>query len=233
MPISACLAALVMASTPPALTFIDMVVGTGEPAGKGDRVTLSYVGSLTTGKEFDNTKDRAPIAVTLGAEEVIPGLDRGLLGVRTGTRRILSIPAELGFGDQEVGLVPPKSQLIFDLRVLRIDRKGATPKLDIEEIAPGEGPEVKAGDTVTMHYRGTFLDGREFDSSYKSGKPFDFKVGSGMVIKGFDQGATGMKKGGKRKITVPPELGYGARGAGGVIPPNSTLIFEIEVVAIK
>ena len=105
--------------------------------------------------------------------------------------------------------------------------------IEIEELAEGSGPEVKAGDTVEMHYRGMFPDGKQFDSSYDRNQTFSFRVGAGQVIKGFDQGVTGMKAGGRRKITVPPELGYGARGAGGVIPPNSTLVFEIEVVSIK
>jgi len=102
--------------------------------------------------------------------------------------------------------------------------------IEIEEILAGEGPVVGDGSSVLLHYRGTFPDGREFDSSYKRNEPFRFKVGAGQVIKGFDLGVTGMAKGGKRKVTIPSELGYGARGAGGVIPPNATLVFELEIV---
>lgn len=106
--------------------------------------------------------------------------------------------------------------------------------IEIEELAEGEGEGVKDGDTISMHYRGTLPDtGEEFDSSYSRNQPFSFRVGSGQVIKGFDMGVLGLKKGGKRKITIPPDLGYGARGAGKVIPPNATLIFEIEIVDIK
>lgn len=105
--------------------------------------------------------------------------------------------------------------------------------IEIEELAPGEGDStVKDGDTVAMHYRGTFPDGKEFDSSYKRNAPFSFRVGAGQVIQGFDMGVLGMKPGGKRRITIPPDLGYGPRGAGGVIPPNATLVFEIEIVSI-
>lgn len=105
--------------------------------------------------------------------------------------------------------------------------------IEVEELAPGDGPEVKNGDTVEMHYVGTFPDGRKFDSSRDRNQTFTFKVGSGQVIKGFDMAVMGMKKDGKRKVTIPPEFGYGARGAGSVIPPNATLVFEVEVVSIK
>lgn len=105
--------------------------------------------------------------------------------------------------------------------------------IEVQEIQAGDGPEVKDGDTVEMHYVGTFPDGREFDSSRGRNQTFSFRVGSGQVIKGFDMAVLGMKKGGIRKVTIPPEFGYGARGAGGVIPPNATLQFEVEVVNIK
>ena len=104
--------------------------------------------------------------------------------------------------------------------------------IQITELVVGDGVEAKDGDKVTMHYRGTFPDGREFDSSYKSGRPFSFQVGRGNVIKGFDMGVLGLRVGGKRKIEIPSSLGYGARGAGSVIPPNQDLVFEIELVSI-
>jgi len=100
--------------------------------------------------------------------------------------------------------------------------------IKIEEIAPGSGEPAKNGNTVDLKYRGTFPEGKEFDKGN-----FSFTIGSGQVIQGFDLGVTGMKVGGKRKITVPPELGYGARGAGNVIPPNATLVFELEVLKIR
>lgn len=106
-------------------------------------------------------------------------------------------------------------------------------KLEVNDLVVGKGAEAKAGDSVKVHYVGTLPDGKEFDSSKKHNQPFDFELGAGRVIKGWDQGVAGMKVGGKRKLTVPPSLGYGARGFPPVIPPNSTLIFEVELLEVK
>ena len=104
--------------------------------------------------------------------------------------------------------------------------------LGIEELVVGDGPEAAVGDKVKVHYRGTLTDGTEFDSSKKHDRPFDFKIGADQVIKGWDQGVPGMKVGGKRKLTVPANLGYGERGHPPVIPANATLLFEIELLEV-
>jgi FKBP-type peptidyl-prolyl cis-trans isomerase FkpA len=104
--------------------------------------------------------------------------------------------------------------------------------LIIEELALGEGAAVAAGQSVTVHYTGWLISGRKFDSSKDRNDPFVFPLGAGHVIRGWDEGVQGMKVGGSRKLTIPPELGYGARGAGGVIPPNATLVFEVELLGI-
>jgi FKBP-type peptidyl-prolyl cis-trans isomerase len=106
-------------------------------------------------------------------------------------------------------------------------------ELKIEDTKEGTGEVAKAGQTVTVHYTGTLTDGKKFDSSVDRGQPFVFHLGAGEVIKGWDQGIVGMKVGGKRKLTIPPQLGYGERGAGAVIPPNSTLLFDVELLAVK
>ena len=106
-------------------------------------------------------------------------------------------------------------------------------KLIVEDLKVGDGKEVKSGDTMVMHYLGTLVDGTKFDSSYDRGQPFTTQIGVGQVIKGWDQGVPGMKIGGKRKLTIPSDLAYGERGAGGVIGPNATLIFEVELLDIK
>jgi FKBP-type peptidyl-prolyl cis-trans isomerase FkpA len=104
--------------------------------------------------------------------------------------------------------------------------------LGIEELAVGTGTEAAAGKMVDVHYTGWLTTGQKFDSSKDRGEPFRFKLGAGQVIKGWDQGVQGMKVGGKRKLTIPPQLGYGQRGFPGAIPPNSTLIFEVELLGV-
>ena len=103
--------------------------------------------------------------------------------------------------------------------------------LRITDLVIGDGPEATSGETVSVNYRGTLESGKEFDSSYGRG-PFSFPLGAGRVIKGWDEGVAGMQVGGKRKLVIPPDLAYGERGAGGVIPPNATLIFEVELLQI-
>ncbi len=104
--------------------------------------------------------------------------------------------------------------------------------LIIEELSVGAGEAAAAGQRVTVHYTGWLTDGEKFDSSKDRSDPFEFKLGAGRVIRGWDEGVQGMKIGGKRKLTIPPALGYGARGAGGAIPPNATLVFEVELLVV-
>ncbi|GMV79429.1 MAG: hypothetical protein AMXMBFR7_06130 [Planctomycetota bacterium] len=106
-------------------------------------------------------------------------------------------------------------------------------ELQIEVLTAGTGPQAQAGKTVSVHYTGWLTDGSKFDSSRDRGQPFEFKLGAGQVIKGWDQGVAKMKVGEKSKLTIPPEMGYGARGFPGAIPPNSTLVFEVELLAVK
>jgi FKBP-type peptidyl-prolyl cis-trans isomerase len=106
-------------------------------------------------------------------------------------------------------------------------------KLGVKDLVVGKGAVAKLGDNVKVHYVGTLPDGKEFDASKKHGQPFEFELGAGRVIRGWDQGVAGMKVGGKRKLVIPPSLGYGARGSPPVIPPNSTLNFEIELLEVK
>ena len=106
-------------------------------------------------------------------------------------------------------------------------------KLDMVDTKVGTGKEAKAGDSVTVHYTGTFPDGKKFDSSLDRKQPFDFKLGAGQVIKGWDQGVAGMKVGGKRKLTIPYQLAYGENGRPPAIPPKQTLLFDVELLGVK
>ncbi len=106
-------------------------------------------------------------------------------------------------------------------------------ELEIEDQIVGDGEEAVAGQTVEVHYTGWLTDGTKFDSSLDRDQTFSFKLGGGQVIAGWDQGVAGMKIGGSRKLTIPPDLGYGERGAGGVIPPNATLVFKVELIGLS
>ncbi len=101
------------------------------------------------------------------------------------------------------------------------------------DLVVGTGRQAELGDTATVHYTGWLADGRKFDSSVDRKEPFSFRVGAGQVIKGWDEGVGTMKVGGKRKLTIPPQLGYGGRGAGNVIPPNATLTFDVELLGLR
>jgi FKBP-type peptidyl-prolyl cis-trans isomerase FkpA len=105
--------------------------------------------------------------------------------------------------------------------------------LKYEDLVEGEGAVAEAGQTVTVHYTGWLTDGSKFDSSLDRDQPFQFRLGKGQVIRGWDEGVQGMKIGGKRKLTIPSQLGYGAAGAGGVIPANATLVFDVELLELS
>mgnify|MGYP001822825678 FL=1 len=104
--------------------------------------------------------------------------------------------------------------------------------LKYEDLVAGDGAVAESGQTVVVHYTGWLTDGSKFDSSVDRNQPFRFLLGKGQVIRGWDEGVQGMKIGGKRKLTIPPQLGYGAAGAGGVIPPNATLVFDVELLEL-
>ncbi|MBN1946737.1 MAG: FKBP-type peptidyl-prolyl cis-trans isomerase [Bradymonadales bacterium] len=108
----------------------------------------------------------------------------------------------------------------------------ATTGLQIEELAIGQGAEARYGQEVSVHYTGWLTNGTVFDSSLNRGQPFRFPLGEGRVIRGWEEGVAGMRVGGKRRLTIPPELAYGSRGVGNIIPPNATLVFDVELLAV-
>lgn len=205
----------------------DVKVGTGQAAQALDFVVVDYTGTLTNGKKFDSSIGRAPFRFQLGVSQVIKGWDEGVAGMKVGGKRSLRVPPEMAYGGRTMDGIPPNSTLLFDVTVKAIER--ATYKVTQK----GTGPAAVVGSNVKIHYKGMLKDGKQFDSSYTSGQPFSVQLGAQQVVPGFEQGILGMRKGEKRTVTIPPSLGYGDRGAGGVIPPKATLIFELEAIEIK
>jgi peptidylprolyl isomerase len=221
----------------------DTKLGEGAEAQAGQTVTVHYTGWLydesapdNKGAKFDSSLDRNdPFDFPLGAGHVIEGWDVGVQGMKVGGQRTLIIPAEMGYGAQGAGDdIPPNAKLVFDVKLLSVIRT------EIIEIKKGEGAEAKAGQLVTVHYTGWLFDknaaenkGTKFDSSRDRNEPFDFPLGHGRVISGWDVGVQGMMVGGQRTLVIPPEMGYGRRGAGGVIPPNATLVFDVELLGVN
>ncbi len=207
-------------------------VGTGATAEDGMTVKVNYTGTLESGQVFDSSFGKQPFEFVLGVGQVIPGWDQGLQGMKVGGKRTLTIPSELGYGSQGAGdTIPPNSTLIFQVELLDVQPPAPPAEVKIEDTLVGAGAEAVPGKTLKVDYTGKLEDGTVFDSSVGK-QPFEFVLGGGQVIPGWDQGLQGMKVGGKRTLTIPPSLGYGSQAAG-TIPPNSTLIFDVELLEVK
>ena len=233
------------------LSFEDTARGAGPVAKEGDVVRVHYTGRLTDGTEFDSSvKRNKPFEFPLGKGRVIKGWDQGVVGMKVGGKRTLTVPPDLGYGNRAAGKIPPGSTLVFDIELIEIvpplpDAQGddaykgtalrkfkTAGKVAVSVYKEGEGREAQAGDIVEVHYTGTLdSDGSQFDSSIKRGQPIKFPVGTGRVIKGWDEAIIGMKSGELRRIVIPALMGYGER-ARPKIPANSDLVFTIELMRV-
>lgn len=222
----------------------------GDQAKAGQMVKVHYAGRLLDGTEFDNSNKRGqPFEFELGAGRVIKGWDEGIALLKVGEKATLVIPSELGYGPQGAGgVIPPNATLVFDVELVAVRETVKPVPFNIEgkkinktptglqyiivEENPN-GTQAYANKNVSVHYTGYLEDGTIFDSSIPRAEPITFPLGTGAVIPGWDEGIRLMKTGDKLRLIIPAKLGYGDRGAGGVIPPGATLIFDVELVAVQ
>lgn len=237
-------------TTPSGLQYVIIEEGSGRAPRAGDLVAAHYTGVLADGTKFASSYDQdEPIQFTLGTGEVIPGWDEGMSLLKEGGKARLIIPPELGYGSRGSGrVIPPNATLYLEVELVSVWPGGSLAPAEVFEadyittqsglkyydFAIGSGDSPQPEQTVTVHYTSWFEDGTLLDSSRLRGQPFDFVLGSGKFIAGWEEGVASMKVGGKRQLVVPAELAYGQEGAGGgAIPANTTFIFEVELLAIK
>ncbi len=230
---------------------IEVVTGAGLEATSGDRVEVHYTGYLSDGRQFDSSLDRdETFTFKLDNGDVIPGWDDGVAGMAQGGVRRLIIPPELAYGDAgREGAIPPGAELTFDIELIAVTRcqipAASPPPVDVnaETFTTENGVQViviekgskedptQAGDAISMDYTGWLTaNGAMFDSSYDRCEQFNFALGNGEVIRGWDEGILGMSPGDVRRLIIPPELAYGEQPRGS-IPANSSLTFDVELIA--
>jgi peptidylprolyl isomerase len=217
----------------------------------GQRVTVHYRGMLDDGTVFDESFGREPFTFAIGQGQVIDGWDQGVAQLSKGAKATLFIPSNLAYGAQGAGgVIPPNANLSFYVEVLEIkdapqpiaheswsteglEKHQTESGLSYYIIEEGEGALAQPGKVVSVHYMGMLEDGTKFDSSFDRGEPIEFQLGTGRVIPGWDEGISLLTVGSKAKLIIPSELAYGERAVGNVIPANATLIFDVELVAVK
>jgi peptidylprolyl isomerase len=238
-----------MTTTDSGLQYIVETEGSGVTPIAGEVVQVHYEGKLADGTIFDSSYERdEPIAFPLGQGLVIPGWDEGISLLSVGSKAKLIVPPELAYGEfGAVGVIPPNATLYFEVEL--VDMLPGSPEvpfavadsdfittdsgLKYYELAAGDGPTPEPGQLVAIHYTGWLEDGTKVDSSLDWGQPFIFPLGQQVVIPGWDEGVSTMKVGDQRQLVIPPELAFGEAGIEGLIPPSSTLIFEVELVEIQ
>ena len=233
-------------TTESGLQYFDVVEGTGDSPESGDTVVVEYSGWLEDGTLFDSSYKRPDsFSFPIGKRKVIKGWDEGVATMKIGGKRQLRVPSDLAYGARGAPpTIPPAATLIFDVELKELKKPERPPELaedaftttesglQIAVLGEGDGTQAATGDVVAVHYTGWLPDGSVFDTSKQRGKPLEFPVGKGMVIKGWDEGVLTMKVGDQKLLRIPPELGYGESGFPPVIPPNSALLFKVELMSI-
>lgn len=220
--------------------------GEGRIPQAGEKVVAHYHGLLTNGQKFDSSFDRGkPFSFSVGQGQVIKGWDEGFALLPVGTRAVLFIPPTLGYGSRDMGAIPPNSELVFHVELVDIQEAFKPYKLEegklqttasglqYQIVKEGNGAQATAGKNVSVHYHGTLMDGKVFDSSFSRGEPISFPLGQGMVIPGWEEGIALLKEGSRAILIIPPGLAYGPNGAPPVIPGNATLRFDVELVKVQ
>lgn len=232
------------------LKYSDLTVGSGAEIVKGSAVEAEATVWLENGDlVFSSYQADKGITFSQGMGRILPGWDIGSLGMKTGGVRLLKIPANLAFGEKGRGKIGPNATIHAQLEVKKVGEPrippNKAPKFQVEDmtanpsglqildLVKGSGGAPKKGQNVSVEYTGWLEDGTMFDSSYKGPQALQFSLGHGRVIKGWDEGIASMQIGGKRILRIPPNIAYGERGSPPVIPPNSTLIFQVELVDAK
>ena len=237
-----------LTTTSSGLQYFDLSVGEGKEITKTNTVTTKYtiwVKGETENLFIASSDLNSPITFVCGKGDVVfPGWDEGVMGMKVGGKRFLIIPSNLGLGENGGGDIPANATLILEVEVTESKEARKATKvnesdfsktasgLKFYDLQKGTGATPSTGQTVVVHYTGWLEDGTQFDSSVDRGETFKFVLGAGNVIPGWDEGVASMKVGGKRQLVIPPDLGYGASGSGSVIPPDATLIFEVELIEI-
>jgi len=245
------------------LKYFDDSLGTGREVMSDELVTIHFSGwfikdtsnlfsdwandELRKMTMIGNSKLRnQPIKFVVGANSFISGVDEGCIGMKVGGIRTIIIPANLAYGEEGIGPIPPNSDLKLVIELIDVKERIVVEMWDVDStklratesglqysiITEGDGENADSGNVVTVHYSGFLVDGTKFDSSVERDEPFSFLLGMGQVIPGWEEGLKLMNIGSKARLVIPPELGYGEISVG-PIPPNSILFFDIELVDVQ